>query len=53
MRRVRLRLWFVAIDVARVLRAPWPVQLWLIGRAAAADYWGEPVEPAPPGDRPF
>jgi hypothetical protein len=32
----RARFWLNAIDVVRVLRLPWKIQLWVIGRAGVA-----------------
>lgn len=32
----RARFWFSAIEVVRVLRFPWRIQLWVIGRAGVA-----------------
>lgn len=49
----RARFWFSAIEVVRVLRFPWKIQLWVIGRAGIA--LNDAIEAADPDPerRPF
>jgi len=52
-RRARLRLWLIALDVAELLRLPIGMRSWALRRACAVVHY-DPLEPEPPeSDRPF